>query len=320
MDHIGEFSDRRYKSWCIQCGTGIGSVRTNNDHVPSKSLLEMPYPEELPTVKICTDCNTSFSRAEEYFAAFLGAVLSGSTDPESQKTSTAARIFRGNNALKKRIDSQRQDYTTLEGTQKTVWNPEMARVRNVIVKNARGHVYYELGQPAFGEPSNVGIHPLEMLSQDDLSGFLAIDHGAGWPEVGSRMMTRVVSGQDMEDGWIVVQDGIYRFAAVENDGFLVRIIIQEYLAAEVRARTRVSVPVPDELFHGSIPSPLVPLSTLRPRCRQRGRMTRGQDGSLLLSCGALASPTSRRFIPALSRRTPQGVAWDSRPRSKNAHA
>ena len=233
MDNIGEVSDRRYKSWCIQCGTGIGSVRTNNDHVPSKALLEMPYPEELPTVKICTDCNTSFSRDEEYFAAFLGAVLSGSTDPESQKTSTAARIFRGNNALKKRIDSQRQDYTTLEGTQKTVWNPEMARVRNVIVKNARGHVYYELGQPAFGEPSNVGIHPLEMLSQDDLSGFLAIDHGAGWPEVGSRMMTRVVSGQDMEDGWIVVQDGIYRFAAVENNGFLVRIIIQEYLAAEV---------------------------------------------------------------------------------------
>ena len=29
-------------------------------------------------------------------------------------------------------------------------------------------------------------------------------------------------------------------------------------------------------------------------------MTRGQRGSLLLHCGALASPTPRRFIPALS--------------------
>ena len=81
--------------------------------------------------------------------------------------------------------------------------------------------------------AGVGIHPLEMLSQDDLSGFLAIDHGDGWPEVGSRTMTRLVTEQDMEDGWIVVQDDIYRFAAVENDGFLVRIIIQEYLAAEI---------------------------------------------------------------------------------------
>ena len=64
--------------------------------------------------------------------------------------------------------------------------------------------------------------------------------------------------------------------------------------------SELSVAAPDELFHGSIPSPPVPLSTLRPRCRQRRRMTRGQDGSLLLSCGALSSPTSRRFIPALS--------------------
>jgi hypothetical protein len=30
------------------------------------------------------------------------------------------------------------------------------------------------------------------------------------------------------------------------------------------------------------------------------RKTRGQDGSLLLSCGALSSPTTRRFIPTLA--------------------
>jgi hypothetical protein len=65
-----------------------------------------------------------------------------------------------------------------------------------------------------------------------------------------------------------------------------------------------SVGAPEELFHGSIPSPPVPLSTLHPPCRHRRRMTRGQDGLLLLSCGALASPTSCRFIPALSLRPP----------------
>ena len=233
MEYIGEFSDQRHKVWCIHCGTGISDFETNRDHVPSKSLLEAPYPPELPTIEICTNCNRSFSRDEQYLAAFLGAVLSGSTEPEGQKTATAARTFRHSEALRKRIDARRQDYTTRGGEQRVVWNPELDRVRNVILKNARGHVYYELGQPAFGEPSNVGIWPLVSLSAIELESFLTIDHGLGWPEVGSRMMTRLASGDDMEDGWIVVQDGIYRFAAVENDGFLVRIIIREYVAAEV---------------------------------------------------------------------------------------
>ncbi|MFN0164889.1 MAG: hypothetical protein ACKV22_00540, partial [Bryobacteraceae bacterium] len=35
--------------------------------------------------------------------------------------------------------------------------------------------------------------------------------------------------------------------------------------------------------------------------RDDRRKTRGQDGSLLLSCRALSSPTTCRFIPALGR-------------------
>ena len=45
----------------------------------------------------------------------------------------------------------------------------------------------------------------------------------------------------------------------------------------------------------------VPLSTLHPRCCHRRRMTRGQDGSLFLSCAALSSATPCRFCPALSK-------------------
>jgi hypothetical protein len=46
--------------------------------------------------------------------------------------------------------------------------------------------------------------------------------------------------------------------------------------------------------------PPMPLSTLHLAPRGTRRKTRGQDGSLLLSCGALSSPTARRFIPALA--------------------
>src|SRR6202051_2416763 len=54
------------------------------------------------------------------------------------------------------------------------------------------------------------------------------------------------------------------------------------------------------VFRSSIPGPSVPLSTLHPAPRGTQRKTRGQDGSLLLSCGALSSPTERRFIPTIA--------------------
>jgi len=57
---------------------------------------------------------------------------------------------------------------------------------------------------------------------------------------------------------------------------------------------------PDCVFRSSIPGPSMPLSTLHPAPRGAQRKTRGQDGSLLLSCGALSSPTARRFIPAIA--------------------
>src|SRR5207237_10753043 len=57
---------------------------------------------------------------------------------------------------------------------------------------------------------------------------------------------------------------------------------------------------PEVVFRSSIPRPSMPLSTLHPVPHGTRRKTRGQDGSLLLSCGALSSPTARRFIPTIA--------------------
>jgi hypothetical protein len=54
-----------------------------------------------------------------------------------------------------------------------------------------------------------------------------MDFGSGWPEVGSRMMSRMLTGQDMADGWIVVQEGVYRYAVGQNGGMLVRSVLFE---------------------------------------------------------------------------------------------
>jgi hypothetical protein len=54
------------------------------------------------------------------------------------------------------------------------------------------------------------------------------------PEVGSRAMQRLVIGTDISlGGWIVVQEGRYRYNASICDGCDVRIVINEYLACHV---------------------------------------------------------------------------------------
>jgi hypothetical protein len=56
---------------------------------------------------------------------------------------------------------------------------------------------------------------------------------ASWPEGGNCMMTRALTGQDLRDGWVIVQDAVYRFRAEQRGVMLVRSVLFEYLATEV---------------------------------------------------------------------------------------
>ena len=47
------------------------------------------------------------------------------------------------------------------------------------------------------------------------------------------MMTRVMTGQDLCDGWVVVQDDVYRYGVAQCGVMLVRSVLFEYLATEV---------------------------------------------------------------------------------------
>ena len=115
--------------------------------------------------------------------------------------------------------------------------PKRREWKRVVVKNARGHVLHECGEPMLTEPEHVWILPLESMTAAEHEEF---ENGgtAGepepWPEVGSRMMTRVLTGQDMRDGWVIVQDGVYRFRVQQCGVMLVRTVLFEYLATEVQ--------------------------------------------------------------------------------------
>ncbi len=58
--------------------------------------------------------------------------------------------------------------------------------------------------------------------------------------------------------------------------------------------------IPDLKFRGSMAGLSFPLSTLRCPPRDEQRMTRGQDGSLLLSCIGLSPTITCQFVLAHS--------------------
>jgi hypothetical protein len=67
--------------------------------------------------------------------------------------------------------------------------------------------------------------------------FESLSDGGGlvpWPEVGSRMMTRLPTGEDTAGQWIIVQKGVYRYSVQQAGGLRVRAVLSEYLAAEVQ--------------------------------------------------------------------------------------
>lgn len=234
MHAIGEFVDLRQHSWCIHCGGWIAGLETNVDHVPSRSLLLEPYPPELPVVRVCKKCNGGFSLDEEYLIAFLGSVLAGTTDPERQSIPRAARILRRSPKLRASIERSRAEHQTQGGETRVLWRPEQERVDRVLLKNARGHAFFEYGEPMLDAPEYVRSFPLESLTAGQREEFEMIEPGPGWPEVGSRMLTRVVTGADLAGGWVVVQDGVYRYAVAQDGGMTVRAVLFEYIATEVR--------------------------------------------------------------------------------------
>lgn len=239
MDQLRSYADDRLVNGCIYCG---GSEETR-DHVPSRVFLDSPLPENLPVVGACSDCNNGFSRDEEYLACLIESVVVGSTDPDRIRRPEVASIFRRAPALRARIEAAK---SFKDGRIQFAVEPQ--RVKNVLLKLARGHAAFELSQICSEEPSSLWWGPLALMTEDQRDSFDAshIVHMIG--EVGSRGFQRLlvtqftlqsVDGEKSTLGfllndWMDVQEGCYRFLAIDDgDEVRIKIVIAEYLACEV---------------------------------------------------------------------------------------
>src|SRR3546814_6578097 len=85
--------------------------------------------------------------------------------------------------------------------------------------------------------SDLRLLPLESITpteRDVFEGLSEVGSLAPWPEVGSRMMTRLATREDMSGQWVVVQEVIYRYSVQQAGGLRVRSVLSEYLATEVQ--------------------------------------------------------------------------------------
>lgn len=237
MDQIREFLDERARprisGICLFCGcTFTDRGGRTDDHVPSKVLLRKPYPPNLSTVDACQKCNNGFSADEQYVRTFLSCVLAGSTEPDHQSDPKAGKALA--RSLRLRAQMERARCEPPLPSAPVLWKPDSDRFNNVLIKNARGHLWFECAEVRFDRPE-IWFAALEVLSPERRRTFEAPQSDLLRPEVGSRGFVRALTSQDEVDGWTVVQDNVYRFAVDlwRGETVRVRIVLAEYLAAEV---------------------------------------------------------------------------------------
>lgn len=233
MDPRHLFMDERLTGMCVYCG----AKPETRDHVPSKVLLDKPYPEDLPVVGACKECNENFSLDEQYVACFLECVRCGTVEPSGLQRPKIKRILTENPKLKDRIGAcQRKD-----DAGNLLWYPEIDRLRKIVLKLARGHLAYGI-YPEFKDPVEVAFAPLSNLSDEERVAFEDVPFRKVdvVPEIGSRGFLHVFvvesSGEKSVayvDHWIVVQPGQYRYVVIVKGGILVKLVLGEYLACTV---------------------------------------------------------------------------------------
>lgn len=220
------FIDQRFEGLCAYCGAPADS----RDHVPSRVLLDEPYPQNLPVAESCTSCNHGFSSSEEYVACFIDCVKNGSTEPNGHFRPKVAATLKARPAIARRIEASKS--ISEEGV--ITWQPETDRVREVILKLARGHIAYELGLQRIDEPVLFNAMPLPSMTDEQFQSFFEITPSQIYPEIGSRSFINVLQGRPTAyEQWFTVQEAAYRYAVGQGAGDWVKILLGEYLACHL---------------------------------------------------------------------------------------
>ncbi|MFN3188207.1 MAG: hypothetical protein ACK42D_01525 [Candidatus Paceibacteria bacterium] len=213
MEQRVNFADERQVLHCVYCGGPAETI----EHVPAKVFLDEPYPDNLPTIRVCKDCNASFSLDEEFVACLIEYLKSkGNID-----NITREKI--------KNIFAKKPNLNTL--ISKTIDTPVTnKRVENIFVKIAQGHALFEQNEPQ-EDTTSLFFGKLENLTSEQRHSFEEPPDASLSPEVGSRASQRIIVSPYTALPWIKVQNGIYRYLTFDGG---VRMVYSEYIWCEIR--------------------------------------------------------------------------------------
>ena len=176
-------------------------------------------------------------------ACLIECVLCGTTDPLGITRDSVATILRRSVRLRALLESQRKIVDGQVG-----FEPAADRVTAVIRKLAAGHAAYELARANLGEPTSTLLRsPRVNVTGAARAVECAADRGAlrggrfplyaaygGHAARRGRYERNPRTVGMLLNDWVEVQSARYRYLAAESvDGVLVRLVIAEYLAAEV---------------------------------------------------------------------------------------
>lgn len=227
MIYRKEYVQNIESDMCCYCAVAVGTTR---DHVPSKILLDKPYPENLMTVPCCEKCNNSFSADEEYVAALIEKSWNGCLDDDFIERDAVRKSLRHSESIRARLDNlfSKDDNGIL------FLNFEESRLINVMGKTALGLARYECGKiftlkkvvPFLRD--NLTAEALELFE----SRMLCHEQ---FPEVGSRLLSQIVeSGNVMAARWKEVQPNRFRYMIRQRrNGVEVRLVFSECFVAVV---------------------------------------------------------------------------------------
>lgn len=231
------FSDERLDYSCSYCGENAPITR---DHVPSRILLDDPFPENLPLVGCCRKCNSGFSKDEEYFASVIECIIHSTSNPELLSREKIKKVLRHNSKLRQRIESSftEEDPVLFDDIEKRLYlRIESERFNNVLTKLAKGHIKFEHSTPMLENPNIIWFKYIGDLSEDEHTAFFNIEDSGKITEIGSRAFHKIYVEnkiQPFHNNWEIVQEGQYVYC-VSNDlkQTTVRIILSNYLACYI---------------------------------------------------------------------------------------
>jgi hypothetical protein len=218
------FFDERWSHLCAYCG----QPPSTSDHIPSKVMLDKPYPAGLRVIQSCLRCNNELSKDEEFLACLISCAKSGSTEIEKQERESIRATLRHKPHILETISRNLPISHQCDARE---------RIENAFKQFARGHYAFECAELLLDEPVEITFFVLEDLSHDSRLDFETIRSNQILPEIGSRMFLEAfvssASTVSHVNGWIVPQENRYRYAIELDRRVTIKIVLNEYLAAQI---------------------------------------------------------------------------------------